>query len=494
MAQHTHTSIQGRVPDDTEHEDTADEGVTDREPLLHDVQRDEDENHPKPWESSRKSRIPMIVYLIFLMVSLEFEESVQAVPTVRLYESAICQQYYHGPVEESRCKTRPIQQKLAQIRGWQGLFDALPTLILSIPFGYMSDRKGRRLILFLSELGEICCLGWILMTCLLWEKVPIYVVWINSLFRLIGGGPNVSFATLLAMAADVSTPQTRSRTFYIVFCSMLCVGAAGPRIASVALEHSLWLPYLFCAVGLAASFPVLYWMPETLPDTSTKQPGSLELSISAEDSETTLKDKITSVLHVYQLVLKDRRMLAALTCVFLAQFRTVGIDILLPYASFKFNWPLSKTAVLITVIYSVNIAVFLVILPFGAIGLKRITALPTTGVDLLIARCSLGLLASGAFVIGIANTVGLMFVGLSIFAAGFGARISMVSVMTDFFRKDYRARVYALLSIIEELTRLIGTPLIQTAWARGIEWGGDLLGFPFWILAVSFKSYPHITE
>lgn len=69
----------------------------------------------------------MIVYLIFLMVCLEFEESVQAIPTVRLYESAICQQYYNGTVEESSRKTKPIQQNLAQIRRWQGLFDALPS-------------------------------------------------------------------------------------------------------------------------------------------------------------------------------------------------------------------------------------------------------------------------------------------------------------------------------------------------------------------------------
>jgi len=61
----------------------------------------------------------------------------------------------------------------------------------------------------------------------------------------------------------------------------------------------------------------------------------------------------------------------------------------------------------------------------------------------------------------------------------------MVSVITDFISADCRARLYALLSTIEELTRLIGTPLIQNAWARGIEWGGELLGFPFWILAAS---------
>jgi len=131
----------------------------------------------------------MIAYLIFLMVSLEFEESIQAVTTLRLYESAICQQYYHGPVDESKCKVGPVQQKLGRVRGWQGLFDAIPskcrkfhrhcdTLTSPFPqlccFLYPLDiwpiKRGRRLVLFFSELGEICCLGWILMTCELYSS------------------------------------------------------------------------------------------------------------------------------------------------------------------------------------------------------------------------------------------------------------------------------------------------------------------------------------
>ena len=70
-----------------------------------------------------------------------------------------------------------------------------------------------------------------------------------------------------------------------------------------------------------------------------------------------------------------------------------------------------QTAILITVIYSVNIVVFLVILPFGTIALKRITTLPAIGIDLLVARCSLGLLAGGALIIGFANSIALMFLG-----------------------------------------------------------------------------------
>jgi hypothetical protein len=112
-------------------EDAPREIVLESEPLLHDGQREgyegEEVKTPSPWRPSSKSRIPMVVYLICLMTSLELEESIQAVPTVRLYESAICQQYYNGPADENKCKIGSVQQKLAWVRGWQGLFDALPS-------------------------------------------------------------------------------------------------------------------------------------------------------------------------------------------------------------------------------------------------------------------------------------------------------------------------------------------------------------------------------
>ena len=77
-------------------------------------------------------RIPPVVFLIILMVLLELEESIQAAPTVRLIESAICQKHYSSvesglPVDESICKYDIIQRRLAFVRGWQGLFDAIPS-------------------------------------------------------------------------------------------------------------------------------------------------------------------------------------------------------------------------------------------------------------------------------------------------------------------------------------------------------------------------------
>jgi hypothetical protein len=85
-------------------------------------------NAPNLWRFNSGARPIKILCLVILMVSIEFEETVQAVPTLRLYESAICQRHFGRPVPESQCKIDSVQRKLAWIRGWQGLFDAVPSM------------------------------------------------------------------------------------------------------------------------------------------------------------------------------------------------------------------------------------------------------------------------------------------------------------------------------------------------------------------------------
>jgi hypothetical protein len=216
-----------------------------------------------------------------------------------------------------------------------------------------------------------------------------------------------------------------------MFCSMLCVGVFGPILAAVTLGHSLWLPYLICVTSLAASFPILYLMPETLHDSSKQQKPIFHAVDASLNPFRWLRGSIKSSLEIYKAVLNDRRMVAGIFCVFLAQFKSATTDILPPYISYKFHWALSKvgrlsrhvidslthfaqTAVLITVIYSVNVVVFLVVLPYTSTYLKRVTTLPATGIDLLVSRTSLALLSAGVFIVGFANSIGFMFLGMSV--------------------------------------------------------------------------------
>lgn len=115
------------VGDETDADSSAAEPLLQRQ-ISHDERPPEDASEaPSPWRPSRATRVPMMVYLILLMVLLELEESMQFVPKVRLYESAVCQRYYKDKVSEDTCKIREIQQTLAHVLGWQGFFDALPS-------------------------------------------------------------------------------------------------------------------------------------------------------------------------------------------------------------------------------------------------------------------------------------------------------------------------------------------------------------------------------
>jgi hypothetical protein len=83
-----------------------------------------------PVSLSGPKTITPIYYAVVLVVLLGLEEFVQKAPTIRLLEHAICHQHYasvghDGPIQEHMCKLDSIQQRLAFIQGWQGLFDAL---------------------------------------------------------------------------------------------------------------------------------------------------------------------------------------------------------------------------------------------------------------------------------------------------------------------------------------------------------------------------------
>jgi hypothetical protein len=72
-----------------------------------------------------------LIYVFCLIILYELEENIILSTTVRMLEDAICQQYFYrkggdGNVPERSCKIEPIQQKLALIRGYLGLFKNIP--------------------------------------------------------------------------------------------------------------------------------------------------------------------------------------------------------------------------------------------------------------------------------------------------------------------------------------------------------------------------------
>ena len=125
----------------------------------------------------------------------------------------------------------------------------------------------------------------------------------------------------------------RSQFLYRAFTIKFLADLIGPQIAALALQHSLWLPFLICGLLTLSSFPVLLVLPETLhySDRSSDSAG-VKRSIGLCDFSS------------YLSFLRDWRILVMMAIVFLTQFRYLVDSVRLPYTSLRFGWSISKAS------------------------------------------------------------------------------------------------------------------------------------------------------
>lgn len=96
-------------------------------------------------------------------------------PQTRVFETNLCYKYYldqdplviggDGTIPEELCKVDTVQQRLASIFGWQETFNALPGLLLAVPFGTLADRVGRKWVFAASLVGMVFSFAWTLLIC-----------------------------------------------------------------------------------------------------------------------------------------------------------------------------------------------------------------------------------------------------------------------------------------------------------------------------------------
>jgi hypothetical protein len=112
-------------------------------------------------------------YILYNLLS--FATLLLEVPTVRLFEKAICSRYYrshHQPgqflpsdISESQCKVAPVQDVLANIVGWQLSFNAMAGLLTAAYYGRAAQERGPRVVLFLSAVGITLMLLLVVLIC-----------------------------------------------------------------------------------------------------------------------------------------------------------------------------------------------------------------------------------------------------------------------------------------------------------------------------------------
>ena len=96
---------------------------------------------------------PILICTFALQFCTYFAKHMVEVPTIKLFEQAICNRYYADQsihlratpdVDEALCKVPAVQNELATLTGLKFTFDALPGLLTALYYGSIADRYGAR--------------------------------------------------------------------------------------------------------------------------------------------------------------------------------------------------------------------------------------------------------------------------------------------------------------------------------------------------------------
>ena len=92
---------------------------------------------------------PILICTFALQFCTYFAKHMVEVPTIKLFEQAICNRYYSDQsihlrtaqdIDEGLCKVPAIQNELATLTGLKFTFDALPGLLTALYYGSIADK------------------------------------------------------------------------------------------------------------------------------------------------------------------------------------------------------------------------------------------------------------------------------------------------------------------------------------------------------------------
>lgn len=153
--------------DSIEHSETLTDGETLLPPL-------EPTYSPSP-VAPKKPWVLFAVTICAMLAVIDMGIFLANPPQTRIFEANLCLKYYRetdpsmiptdGIIPEKLCKGDVVQQRLASIFGWQDMFDAIPGILLAVPYGTLADRVGRKWVFIASLVGLLLSFAWALMIC-----------------------------------------------------------------------------------------------------------------------------------------------------------------------------------------------------------------------------------------------------------------------------------------------------------------------------------------
>lgn len=459
----------------------------------------------------REAKIVICVLCVQFLVS--FAKHIIEVPTIRLFEIAICNRYYRSQqsidqiafsaanIDERRCKIPQIQNELAFLTGWRFAFDAVPSLLTALIYGRLADRIGRRAILSLACFGLLSSLVWVVVVCYANQVLPVKLVWASSVFIFVGGGQRVVKSIVFVILADILQQPQRTRYMYFLAAVPHLTTLIAPLFSNLFMNIDIWIPFAIAAGCLSTDFLVIWAMPESLENLhkiqvpaaladsttpllqteqlpSTQQPPPAIVSPQHQSNEPTFWKQLTKLFTDVITLLKVPGLPFCLALFVLRPIAVISRAFVYQYASETFHWPMSRTNWLrFSQAVGSSLATF-IFLPLLSTYLDRKDH-NAKKLDLNVIRFSLLIAAIGFAILWQSKASWIMGFGLFICGLGEGFEPSLKGLATSLIDSSYNARLLTFAMVLEVVGKLIGGPLMARLFSigRSDDHGSDGINF-----------------
>ncbi|CAG8971623.1 hypothetical protein HYALB_00008016 [Hymenoscyphus albidus] len=446
----------------------------DQAPLLSKTQSHGSEIRPRTESNNSDRNITtpfslLVFYFMAVNFLLAFGEHIIVAPLIKLFENSLCLSHYGFPdhvLDPELCQIIDVQRPLAQIRGWKSMFDVIPVILVTIPMGRLGDRYGQKNLAALAIFGFAGSLCEILIVCAFPKVFPLQLVWFSSAILLLGGGLNSASAYM-------------SHGFYIMFSAYYIAEMVASFIATVTTDISPWVPCGLSLVSVLACLPVLSAMPNVKPAKPLSESGIFGEGLEARTEESAIISTLKRILRVSSI--RNVRFTIPVFLVGILRFGT--LNILIQYAHVRFKQKISTGAAYFTETAIVNIFLFLFLIPQVTSYIRREYKIRPQVIDLFLVRSSLTFMCVGALAIGIAPKRELLPIGVAIFAAGFGSRVSGIALLSYWITEDEKSTVYAAVTVLEGVGHAFIDPSMQQIFATSLSLPEVWLAIPFFVAA-----------
>ena len=329
-----------------------------------------------------------------------------------------------------------------------------------------------------------------------WQAFDIRVTWLSTVFASLGGGNAMTVTLLFVVLSDITPEAQRAGVFLRAGAFNLLANLVMPPLAAWLMTYDPWIPNLGGTLLMIISAALFIFCPETLDFNQSPSDRESYSGLPTEDAEAApppdllpnggwvsldlARHWLTKFQRSTAFLTNDWRVPLLILPFIVHMLLGASGQLLLQYLSKRYGLTFSKATLLMTIRSGVVVLLLFVILPYVSTAVMRIFQLSAQRKDLYLARTSQVFVTLGWTLVGLSPNIPSIAVSLAVASLGQGMALLLRSFLTSLVPPHNIARVYSIISIVDTIGMMFGSPLLAGLFKRGLALGGAWVGLPFY--------------